>query len=105
MKDSAARRWFSYLIVLIPVGVLLYALVNQTQEIPEPKANRGEIDLSEWDFTHNGSVRLNGEWMFTWKEDDLPEPDFNALLAKGTPMPVPGIWNGKAVGGEKLPAF
>ncbi|HTF06328.1 MAG TPA: 7TM diverse intracellular signaling domain-containing protein, partial [Bacteroidia bacterium] len=105
MNDSVARRWFSYLIVLIPVGVLLYALVNQTQEIPKPKSVKGEIDLSQWDFVRNGSVRLNGDWIFAWKENPVQELDFNAALAEGTPMPVPGIWNGKTVGNEKLSAF
>lgn len=88
MNDSPARRWFSRLIVLIPVGVLVYALFNQTQEVPRPVAKAGVIDLRNWNF-QNGSVRLNGEWMF--------EPWIDNPVDAGSDqyMTVPGIWNGK----------
>lgn len=94
MNDSAARRWFSRLIVLIPVCVLVYALFNQTQEVPRPVAKNGTIDLRNWDFG-NGSVRLNGDWTFHWDTlIDPAEPGYDSR----TFMSVPGIWNGKPYG-------
>ncbi len=101
MSDNRARRWFSALIVLIPVGVLLFALFNQTQEVVRPVAKSGTIDLREWDFS-NGSVRLNGEWTFHW--DTLLDPT-EASYDSRTFMAVPGIWNGKSyVATQSLPA-
>jgi len=97
MSGNRARRWFSALIVLIPVGVLLYALITQTQEAPKPKAVKGEIDLSNWDFTK--PVALNGEWNFYWRQlvvEEVPEiPCY---------MNVPGIWNGHTIDNGKIPA-
>lgn len=101
MSDNRARRWFSALIILIPVSVLMYALFTQTQETPKPKAVHGEIDLTQWDFK-NGSVRLNGDWAFYW--DRLREPDHFSKAEPVVFMPVPGIWNGKIVDGKTLPA-
>jgi adenylate cyclase len=91
MTDSFARKLFSSLIVILPVCVLIFALFNQTQEIPRPLAKNGTIDLREWDFG-NGSVRLNGDWTFHWDTLRNPgEPSYDSR----TFMSVPGIWNGK----------
>lgn len=100
MINSAAQRWFSLLIVLIPVGALVYALFTQSQAVLKPVAVNGELDLTRWNFAEQGSLRLNGEWKFTW----------NKLLTPGEAvttqevMSVPGIWNAKTIDGEKLPA-
>lgn len=101
MSDHRARRWFSALIILIPVSVLIYALLTQTQEIQKPKAHNGVIDLTTWDF-HNGPVRLNGDWEFYWNE--IRKPDHYSKAAPSAFMPVPGIWNGKVAEGKTLPA-
>lgn len=98
MNNSSARRWFSILIVLVPVCVIIYALFNQTEEIPKPKAIKGEIDLSQWKFV-NGNVPLNGDWKFYWKEwvngSYEPTSEF---------VGVPGIWNGTPVNDEVIGA-
>jgi class 3 adenylate cyclase len=98
MNDSPARRWFSRLIVLIPVGVLLFALFNQTQTFPKPKATKGSIDLSTWNFTQGGNVPLNGEWKFDWQS-------FQSSADSGSAdyIQVPGIWNGHENGNARLP--
>ena len=99
MIDHSARKWVSILIVLIPVGVLIYALFNQTQALPKPKAVKGEIDLTHWKFDADGSVPLNGEWKFFWNtlliDESGQEPAY---------MPVPGIWNGCSVNNTDIPA-
>ena len=68
-----------------------------------PRAAQGVLDLSDWDFERDGSVRLDGGWEFYWKR--LLEPgDF----ADGVPPPmtgffaVPDIWNGYEVDGKPL---
>lgn len=99
MSDNRARRWFSALIVLIPVGVLIYALFNQTQEVPKPKAGKGEIDLSRWNFEDGGNVPLNGEWQFCWRSFEVcSDPDSLDYIN------VPGIWNGHEGRNGKLSA-
>jgi adenylate cyclase len=103
MTDSRSRKLFSALIVVLPVCVLIYALFNQTQEMPRPKAKLGSIDLRQWDFS-NGSVRLNGDWTFYW--DTLLDPAQPSYDSR-TFMSVPGIWNGHIVNefGEPIPAM
>src|ERR1044072_1771674 len=104
MTDSRVRKLFSSLIVIIPVCVLIYALFNQGEEDIRPKAENGIIDLSRWSFG-KGNVPLNGDWSFTWEEPLHTNADFDTALAAGTPIRVPGIWNGKEVGGKKIPAL
>lgn len=104
MINSTAQRWFSILIVLIPVGVLLYALFNQTQEVPRPVAKNGVIDLREWNFS-NGSVRLNGEWTFDpYIVNPVDAGEYEREILPQDLINVPGIWNGKVVQGHTLEA-
>jgi class 3 adenylate cyclase len=99
MTDTRSRRFFSSLIVFIPVCVLVYALFNQTQEVPRPLAEKGVIDLRSWNFA-DGSVRLNGEWAFSQGVIDPSEAEVNGSAY----MTVPGIWNNKPVYGSTMNA-
>lgn len=80
--------------------MFLLTLLGACQALP-PKAERGEIDLSSWDFGDHGSVSLRGEWQVFW----------NALLDPGalaqTPVDepsewtrLPAAWNGQVAGGR-----
>jgi len=68
-----------------------------------PLAQGGVLDLTAWDFRENGSVDLNGAWVFSWRQLLSPR-DFSG----SGPWPVtglfdvPGTWNGREIGGEKL---
>lgn len=101
MYNRSARRWFSVLVILIPVLVLSYVLVTRTQETEKPKVINGMIDLSHWDFAGNGNLPLNGEWKFYW--NSLLTSTQEAAMAPVT-MRVPGIWNNEIVNGQKIPA-
>ncbi len=94
---------FSWLIVLIPVMILLIAFVNNANVTPRPKAEKGFLDLSQFDLQKEGSIRLDGDWEFYWNQ--LLEPnDFkveNIHKPSGV-IKVPGIWNGYKIGQEKL---
>ena len=68
-----------------------------------PTAVRGVLDLSRWDFSRDGPVRLDGQWAFYWQS--LLEP--TSLSTGGGPAPahvrVPGSWRGQLVDGRPLP--
>ena len=73
------------------------------QVAPPPVAVRGQLDLTGWDFAKDGSVNLNGEWAFYWKQ--LLEPE--DLKSKSLPamtdfFNVPGFWKGYDNHGSKL---
>jgi two-component system sensor histidine kinase ChiS len=50
-----------------------------------PKAEKGILDLSNWDFEKDGIVALNGNWEFYWEkylepkdftQPNLDKPDY-----------------------------
>ncbi|HNI89630.1 MAG TPA: hypothetical protein PKX55_15845, partial [Leptospiraceae bacterium] len=73
--------------------------------ISPPKAIKGELDLSNWDFHSpdtDGIVKLDGEWEFYWNE--FLDPTLNASDPIGNDsivgrhenksfIQVPGEWN------------
>jgi hypothetical protein len=43
-----------------------------TTSFAQPTIEKGTIDLSKWDFQHQGTVRLDGQWGFYWQELLVP---------------------------------
>lgn len=75
-------------------------------ESPPPLAKAGVLDLRGWDFAQNGTLRLDGEWQWYWKElrSPLLSPA-QAQSSKASPngyFPVPYTWNGMVVDGKPL---
>lgn len=68
-----------------------------------PTAKKGILDLREWDLINDGTVKLDGEWEFYWKQLLHPK-DFIAGSARPKPdyFIVPSIWNGHEINGQKL---
>lgn len=52
-------------------------------------AQRGTLELSNWDFEKDGNIRLDGEWEFHWKKsfDDIKSENSHSVYTK-----VPGKW-------------
>ncbi len=78
------------------------ACISKTVVQPFPKAQKGVMDLSHWDFKENGSVQLKGEWEFYWKKFITPDQ-----LLKNTDLTfdyknTPGSWNKFEIDGKKL---
>lgn len=70
----------------------------------QPKASRGVLDLSQWNFATDGPVALSGEYEFYWQQHLAPESFSQAQPPKISGfMPVPAAWNGHEVNGTKLP--
>ncbi|EKO40227.1 MAG: signal transduction histidine kinase [Solidesulfovibrio magneticus str. Maddingley MBC34] len=70
-----------------------------------PVAERGVLDLSEWDVARDGPIALNGQWEFYW--DQLLAPDaFKSDIAPPQPsgfMNLPGTWKDQELEGKALP--
>lgn len=66
-----------------------------------PRAVQGVLDLREWDFEKDGTVSLDGEWEFYWKEFCDPDPIHRKQVclspSEKTFITVPGTWNNFAV--------
>jgi PAS domain S-box-containing protein len=102
---TSQSRPVRLLVVFLSVLPILYLACQQnpTGKTP-PKAIRGVLDLTGWDFERDGPVDLSGEWEFYWqqhlysKQFALPrQPDISAYVN------VPECWNGYRVEGEALP--
>ena len=90
------------LLLVLTASLLLTSCSGYLSEKP-PKAVNGHLDLTQWDFEKNGSVKLDGQWEFYWNE--LLEPkDFNQNNppTKTGLFKVPSSWNGYLVEGKKL---
>lgn len=68
-----------------------------------PRAEKGVIDLSRWDFKKDGTISLSGEWQFYWYQ--LLAPGDFALVDQPEPTGysnLPGSWNNQVVDGHPL---
>lgn len=88
-------------IVIFFTPILLFAAGNS--DLKGPEAVAGFMDLNSWDFQKEGSVRLHGEWLFSWKD----------FVNPGSPMPlynisninIPKYWNKHRHNGSILPGI
>lgn len=81
--------------------LLLLSIIWAGCESPSfPKAKKGIINLSEWNFDKDGAVRLDGEWLFYWKQkistDRINQTDYSNSDGY---ISLPGSWDGLLVKG------
>jgi signal transduction histidine kinase/ActR/RegA family two-component response regulator len=91
-------------LLMIPLLILVGCVQHGSREVP-PKAQKGVLDLREWDFAESGSVNLDGQWAFYW-ERLLTERDFReeAPPPRTGWIQIPSAWNGFDTGEERLSA-
>jgi len=60
--------------MIYPVRILILIIIflsfckqDHTQKLA-PKAIKGVLDLTQWDFEKDGTINLDGEWEFYWEE-------------------------------------
>jgi two-component system sensor histidine kinase ChiS len=69
----------------------------------QPLVSRGRMDLRNWDFERDGPVNLTGEWEFYWKRFVINVTDAGSDRSRPVRyMWVPGIWNNRIIGGERI---
>ncbi|MBP7280947.1 MAG: hypothetical protein KBA66_05190 [Leptospiraceae bacterium] len=94
----------NYPIRLLILGLIFLFLGFCKSEKPQkniPKAVKGILDLSQWDFEKDGVINLDGEWEFYWNElviADGLQPIGNNDNTKY--IPVPSQWQN-----EGYPAY
>lgn len=70
-----------------------------------PGAVKGILDLREWNFTADGTIRLDGEWEFYWKKFLPVSPNVPAPTGKKSYIVVPYIWNRWKINDIQLPRY
>jgi class 3 adenylate cyclase len=90
--------------------LLLFLSCTKNSSIVIPKAEKGYLDLRQWNFhganTNNGNINLDGEWEFFWEEwVDLNKfsENTNESFNNKTWIPVPSSWNDHNVGTTQEP--
>ncbi|MDX1960569.1 MAG: sensor histidine kinase [Leptospiraceae bacterium] len=76
-----------------------------------PKAEKGVLNLQNWDFSKNRTINLDGEWEFYWEEflqpTSNPVRDTYMRLQPGIEIKfinVPGRWNDFQFNSQKVGA-
>lgn len=97
-------RKYGMLIITCVISALILLLISSITPIsePQPIAKNGVLDLTDWDFTKNGTIQLTGEWEFYWRQlltykdfkQDNSKIDFNGYQY------VPDIWDDYNINGE-----
>lgn len=98
-------NYIVYIILLISIISFFAIFINRDSSYSGkmPVAKKGVLDLNQWDFIENGSLRLNGEWEFYYKEllsyEDFRQKENTSLSSY---IHVPGKWEGYEIEGSKI---
>ncbi len=87
-------------------ALILTLLITGCEDIrPFPLAQKGSLDLSDWNFDQNGPVEVEGEWSFYW-ETLVPREAVarETVLTKPRYIYVPGLWRKPQDKGNALPS-
>lgn len=97
--------WLTYSTSMrVQFGRLAYVLILllssfwvQAQPVAKPAAQKGFLDLSDWNFERDGITELSGDWEFYWNEH-LSNLELNLRpLGDEVLMPVPANWNASGI--------
>lgn len=96
--DKRKRIMGLIMIAILILTVLMFAWI-EFESRDGVRASEGVIDLSEWDFKSDGTVRLDGEWEFYRNRLLKPEDFASGAPVRDKPagdgqiVSVPGNWN------------
>ncbi len=90
-------------IILATLLALVFLTLSVSANGKYPKAKQGVLDLRNWNFDTEGSLKLNGEWNFYWNQ--LIEPNEIAKSQNVTSIKVPQSWRGKMINGKEIDNF
>ncbi|MFB9276961.1 ATP-binding protein [Cohnella cellulosilytica] len=81
-------------------------VLKPAQRSSLPLAEQGVMDLTQWDFQRDGTIKLVGEWDFYWHRlltsEDFAEP--GSLKPSGY-ADMPNVWNPYRIDGKRLPGY
>jgi PAS domain S-box-containing protein len=91
------------LILVVPLLLFTSACHSIQDEKTPPKAVKGILDLTQWDFEKDGPVHINGEYEFYWEQHLQPSDLSGPSNGPYGFVLVPGFWSQQLSGGEKPP--
>ncbi len=105
LDRSMKNGWRGPFIRLAVISLSILAGCGQfVPHKDQPRAIKGVLDLSNWDFEKDGPVELSGEYEFYWQQHLASESFSHAKPPKRSGfIKVPGYWKGYELNGTKLP--
>lgn len=112
IKSKIPIFFFGLFIVIVSLIILQLTLVELKENTSYPTlSSKGEIDVSNIDFSESHLIGLEGEYEFYWNQ--LLDPDdFNDSTTKNLTgyINLPNVWNGylvnnKILGGDGYATF
>jgi PAS domain S-box-containing protein len=92
------------LLVLTVLLMLFPPSCRFTQDTQSPpKAKKGVLDLTHWDFEKDGPLHLNGEYEFYWQAHVPPSDFSNSSHQNPIFVNVPEFWSSQLLEGKRLP--
>lgn len=89
-KQNKKRMMFLFYVLLFSLAIIGCSNIKEEQ----PLAQKGVLDLRDWNFAEKDNIALLGEWNFFWQEFKNPK-DFSTLnnFSKADYLKVPSAWN------------
>jgi hypothetical protein len=92
------------LVLILSFLVIFIACRHDTTRRTPPRAVKGVLDLTDWDFKKNGSVDLSGEYEFYWSQHLSPSDFLKTPPPEKTGfINVPGYWKDDTFNGKRFP--
>ncbi|WCL47784.1 adenylate/guanylate cyclase domain-containing protein [Leptospira sp. GIMC2001] len=109
MKNKLTYFPLFYIVIYISLfffdGSVIHSEDNQLKTYNTvkviPFAEKGVLDLRDWDFERDGNIELKGEWNFYWNEFRNPISDLNDNGSKRY-INVPGKWNDYKISDDEI---
>lgn len=96
-----------YIVILIIISISPFSACHHNfSEKITPKAVKGILDLTDWDFNRDGPINLAGEYEFYWNQHVEPVEFSNATPPHKTGfISVPAYWSSYEVEGKKFSGY
>lgn len=102
IRSFIKKKTAIFLICALIPTVVIFCIGFLSHSHSAPKAERGYLDLSDWDLLEDGNIKMDGEWEFYWDRfveyDQLSDQMRPDLYGK-----VPNTWSNYSLDGENLP--
>lgn len=85
--------------LMLPLFIACQPLMRQA-----PAAQKGVVDLRNWDFDQEGTVKLDGQWIFYWQELLSDQQSYPSVTSDSLHfISLPSDWKGYELDGQVLP--
>ncbi|MCV9385171.1 response regulator [Reichenbachiella ulvae] len=90
-----------YLICFLLLWILSFGNPNTLQAAEQPKAQKGVLDLRDWEFQKSQPLELTGEWEFYWERLIYPN-EFDSSKIDPIYRPFPKLWKKEIIGNDTI---